>query len=963
MRYPVLKVVVIAYVSALPATSAPPASKALSFRDQAALRHHDLQPDEPIIKVLKRFEGERVMIPLIHLDGWDDRPVAPAPKLLGRLQNFCEAFTPKDKGDQPDMIPFGVRGTWVVAPATQLAINYDYRFVDPRAARSRSSAVRDAVLGIPAALLPQVGTDSGMPIASLPTDVQESLLLALHPPFSVSQRRPSGEWNPPDAPKPIAFSERLDLGVLRFRMRLRSGPPMLRSSNGRSYSGSGLPWPADTKPWLEIEPSVRAGSFNLQVVSQVPNKYKPTDLDGAKLTQPLGIHGLLYVAAILQRVERVTGVKLHAKDSWESGLVFVGTDAVTCGEALDGLRLIFTGAWRKVGGLYYLSWNREGIRNAQHRWLKAASPVMDAVKAAEPDAYIDERWGLIARQTPFASDDPMRWSDEQRQALFGEWPYDEKNPFPERPSFFYPQMSPEQQAAIRGILLPVQSSTPPKQSGVPPARPLTQDELSRVALTGSATLIVEVSLPDAGWVRIDFGFPNTIDASRLDNAQFSRRVRADMASHPPTKPTARYQVNPWGFSASVPEAKEKAVLLPALAPARMPAVAVALKQLGVSTLVYPLLYGGYTTLPGLAFPLDPALNGANGWTAAVKAAKANGLQILGSVNVLEWRAPGRTGHWLDADPSWLDIDDAGRTRSQWFASLGETSLDYRLGAAIGGDLVRVAMPDVQTRLEALVDGAAKTLGADGIVFDKWDESPNVYVGNDIRVPQLGFSEPDRVAMILQQGKDPADEPVPAVSFPIDWSGLPTEGEPINIGVRSRTTYSVGGTAVQQLPRNPAEIASDMMDVLVMRTRKAATGWKIWVVKEGDDQRRLYGSSQNGPKMPAGDALLFTKAESGIRPTASVLIRVPANHSVEADPQVPAEAKQWPALGVVVSEMYRMPLMPQDSGTIERLVYDFRAATDDPVASLKWLDENGALGAKARAAYYEKMRNARPPVAH
>lgn len=955
MRTPSLTIVALACGVALYPHITRAAQATPSFRDEIASRSAGYQSDDPFVKALQRFDGERVLIPLMHMDAWEDRPVALANTLLGRIQNFCEAFTPKEKSDQPDMIPFGVRGTWVIAPATQLAINYDYRFVDPRTARSRTAAARDAVMGIPGAMLPSVGSDSGVPLVSLPAAVQESLLLALRPPFSVSQRLPNDMQNPPDAPKPIQFSEELNPRSLRFRMRLRSAPPMLRSSTGASYSGTGLPWPADTNPWLEIEPSVRTGSFNLQAVLQVPNKYKQTDLDGAKLTQPLGIHGLQYVAAILQGVERVTGLKLHAKDSWESKLVYIGTDSVTCGEALDGLRLVFTGAWRKVGGLYFLSWDREGIRYAQYRWSKAAGPVMDAVKSSEPDALNDERWETIARKTPFASDDPMRWSDEQRQALFGERTDGAKDPFADRPSFFYPQMTPEQQEVVRTRVVRVPSNPPDAPDSVPSTRHLYPEELSRVALSESVTLEAEVDLPGAGWVRLDIGYVRSMDASRLDSARSYRRVVAEIASHPKLTPTYHFYVNPWGYSAYVPEATERVVMLPALAPDKMPAMAAKLKNLGLTTLVYPLLFNGYSTIPGLAFPLDPVLKGANGWSAAVKAARANGLHILGSVNVLEWRAYGRTGHWLDADPSWLDMDDAGRTRSQWFAGLGAASLDYRLEAAIGGDLIRVAMPEVQTRLEGLIDAAAMTAGADGIVFDKWDESPNVPAIWRYEIPRLGFREPDREAVVLKLGMDPVDEPAPVTSFRTDDSGVPEDGEPVDGGHSTQIAYRVAGRDVVPPPRNPAEMASRMLDGFVLRTRNASHGWKAWVVEEGADQSWRYGNSQSGPKAPAGDVVLYTWAESGIRQTANVLVRVPSTRAIEADPQVPPEVRPWPGLAVSLNEQFRTPHIGSGDGHVERLVFDFRGTSEDPAASLKWVSDHAALADRARDAYFADNR--------
>jgi hypothetical protein len=102
-------VAALACAFGLCATPAPAATDTSSLRDRIALNQQPFQPDAPFLAALGHFDGERVLIPIIHLDAYENRPVAPAAKLLGRLQNFCETFAPRDKGDQPDMIPFGVR--------------------------------------------------------------------------------------------------------------------------------------------------------------------------------------------------------------------------------------------------------------------------------------------------------------------------------------------------------------------------------------------------------------------------------------------------------------------------------------------------------------------------------------------------------------------------------------------------------------------------------------------------------------------------------------------------------------------------------------------------------------------------------------------------------------------------------------------------------------------------------------
>lgn len=913
----------------------------LTARARAALHVKELRPDEPFLQALEKFKGERVLIPMRFFDAWDERPVAPATKLLGRLQNFCEAYTPKDKGDQPDMIPFGVRGTWVVAPETQPVINYDYRFVDPKSARTRNTALTDAVLGIPDAQITAAGSDQGIPVSALPADVQVSLMSALHPPLKIAKVNRSGEWGGFTSDAARLITESLNPKSVQFRMRLRVAGVMLRSSTGPSYSGHGLRVGAAKPPSFEVDVNSDLGGVNLEAVRNVPNKFKATDLDGARYTQPLGIHGVQNASTILERVEQVTGLKVHAASPWAGTPIYVGNDAVTCGEALDGLRLIFTGSWRRVGNVYFLCWEREGLRRLQSRWNKAASPVIEALK---PEGFRlnDERWLTLAMLIPFAPDDPMRWTAEQRQTLFGALPTDKSHPFPSREGIFYPAMTPEQQAVVRASQTVDETMPPPKPGTNPAARPLTADELSRVSLSDSATLEIEVKIADLGWVPLPLTWPSSLQGSVLEHIRFNQSIAEQLATQPQTRLIYRFPVDPRGYRVTIPEARESALMVRAVPPSALPALAKSLKASGVTTLIYPILCNGYATLPGTPLPLDPVLKGANGFAAAVKAGNAAGLRVFGSIDVLGWRERASTTHWLDNRADFLDRDEFGQTRSQWIAGLGDAGLDYRLGSAIGGDIVRVASPDVVSRLTALVEAAAKTPGAQGIVFDRWEQSPNLGWMGIGSIPRMGYGEPDRVAAILQDGKDPIDEPAPILSFQINQEGIPAQGTARRVGVASRTFKPIGMRSTDAALVEPVLTPEGLLDRLTQCARKADPTWKVWTVKEGADSTRPFPLPSDRPAPPMGNATLYTMTSPGLNLTPNFLVRVPSKSAVANDPRVDPAAKQWPAIALPLAEQFRFsPFGPAGKSGFATLVYDFRGATEDPISSLKWLKDQSA----------------------
>ena len=96
-------------------------------------------------------------------------------------------------------------------------------------------------------------------------------------------------------------------------------------------------------------------------ILNVANTYKPSDLDCRRLTQPIGVSGVMTVEDLLKRASVVTGLKLQLTGSVGNRPVFVGVETMPVGDALDGMRLCLCSSFRLLGDTYLLCWDRRGV--------------------------------------------------------------------------------------------------------------------------------------------------------------------------------------------------------------------------------------------------------------------------------------------------------------------------------------------------------------------------------------------------------------------------------------------------------------------------------------------------------------------------------------------------------------------------------------------------------------------------
>jgi hypothetical protein len=118
---------------------------------------------------------------------------------------------------------------------------------------------------------------------------------------------------------------------------------------------------------LENEMTLRVPDRNLDWfadVEAVPGrKLKPSDLtyDAPTLQKPLGLSGVTTVAEIVKAAGAASGLPLRVDARLADKTAFVGDAAIRAADALKSVAFALDGAWRRVGAVYLLTWDRKGL--------------------------------------------------------------------------------------------------------------------------------------------------------------------------------------------------------------------------------------------------------------------------------------------------------------------------------------------------------------------------------------------------------------------------------------------------------------------------------------------------------------------------------------------------------------------------------------------------------------------------
>ncbi|HEY3265667.1 MAG TPA: hypothetical protein VGM37_01975 [Armatimonadota bacterium] len=643
-------------------------------------------------------------------------------------------------------IPYAWRGAWVMAPATRKVLDLDISRGEALSRYTRSQLVRWTLYTLPSDVLPLLGVRDGVSIARLPEEPRVYLQAALRAPmtlYRVGRKKVRPHVWDGIFSQTGRIDEPLDWSRVRLRAHLRSAT--IASTDRRSPMRRNIDRETSDIFVYGAEGSTGSEGVRDPDLLDAPNRLKPSDLDVLPFTKPIGFRGVCTVDELTQRAAKVTGLRLTVAPAYRDRLAFVGLETMACRDVLDGLRLALCATWRRLGGAYCLVWERQGVGGLE---LAAAEALMDlradTVRANDKGLF-DERWWDFLKRVPFADGDPLALTMAQRAEVFSDPPSDveaarltEVNGPPCIP---YDRLTPAQQAAVRAAM--------DDPSDAPSA------ESRQMGLDGCVGIVLEVYLPGYGWVNVPMDSCGDIYGNMI-YTQLARKVWLPSVLNDGSPPEKEV----------IPLGKERAVMVPALNPERVDAVADQMKRRGFTTLYYPALIDGYATFPSKAFPLHPALKGEDGWARMERTMGAKGIRVVGYLNTLAWRSPDARAHWLDAHPDWLDRDVLGRSRRTWSAAHPEFPWEpMGDGLPFTGDTVRPAEPQVVARLETLLGELAKRKPV-GVAFAQWRPSGWNPSTRGIAPPPLGFALPDRIAAFEATAHDPADDPLPLMSLRI-----------------------------------------------------------------------------------------------------------------------------------------------------------------------------------------------------
>lgn len=659
-----------------------------------------------------------------------------AGKLIERLQAVSEAQSTEDD----TLIPYRVRDTWIIAPESREEVDFDAAF-SPLDAASRSTICEIWLASLTLSELERLGSRQGMPVGQFSAAGQDLIARLLRPPLDIHL----------DSPLNVAGSinEPPDLSKVRIRAGLVISTAHVDTGDTVMADIGGGPIP----PGRTIIPKssgAEAYQGSMPYVVTVENTFKPSDLDGKGHPQPFGASGVMTVVDALKRVESVTGLHLAADLPFKKQLVYVGAPTATCGDILDALRLGLTAAFRRLGNTYILAWDRRGLAAVQRLAAEKRYIAAKGVAQVQNEAELSAIWLRMGREMPFTEDSPFSLTDEQRAILLqpSDWA---ANKLPKIP---FAQMTPEQQQTVRAMGQKAFYRYP-APSYMRESRPATEEEVQKAYFTLEARTEISVEIPGYGWLRLLAG-GGGVDTYRVE------RIRRHIAGRPPLDITA-----PDSYVEGVKAAKPRSIpasfrgiALPLLTPERAADAIRSAKRKGFSAVFYPALYDGYASFPTDSFPVHPALKGKDGWALAQAAAKAAGISLIGTVDVLSWRRWGDKTHWLTKHPEWIDLDVAARTRVAWLDTHPEADpFDFSVSVA---DCVRPSEPSVESRLKQLLADFAKRGGIEGIAIADWlpgaGEVQTEYLVTRMGPPALGYSIADRLASFRKLGRDPVDVP-------------------------------------------------------------------------------------------------------------------------------------------------------------------------------------------------------------
>jgi hypothetical protein len=855
--------------------------------------------------------------------GPDIRPFRDGESLLSKLQTIGDAV-----GDPVNpLIPYAVRAAWVLAPRQRDEIVTDVSALSVEDAMGRAGLWQEALALLTPSQVSEMGLPNGLALTSFSGAGQDRLRRALRPPVTIRQTKPDNTES-----TVATLTEPMDWRGVRIRAELRLSNPEARGNADGSGGVTVGSLQSDRRPpGLMLGEGADNSGFNdfvhLSGARRVPNTFKPSDLDGKKYRDPIGIQGVFPLSEVLTHAGEVTGLQLAASTQYTDLPVFVGSRSLPAGDVLDGLRLALTASWRRLGGLYFLTWDRIGLGAMQELARERRRALVIRASAAADAMSLDPIWADFVDRLPFAADDSFGLTEKQRAALFGTPPTDTNRP-EDRTAVAFPAMTPAQQNAVReAVAGQMVRIAPSEEGGEWGSRPVTEDDVRRVVLPARVEVEFSIQVPGTGWVNAPEQWGRSLDGGTVDEM----RSRARRPSRSPATATAPPPPRPrQAAQRTLQPARARAVIAPVLSAAQVAPLATLMEARGFTTLFYPLLTDGKATIVSKAFPPHPALAAGGGFAAVARVMRAHGISTVACIETLAWRAPGEAGHWLAKYPGWLDADILGRSLSDDLAAQAEGTDTDALRAR--GDLVRPREPAVVTRLETLARECAAMPNASGLLFDAWNPQTTVMPpasggrgAGAIWEIASGYAAPDRLAAVRRDGVDPVD-------VPARYGGA--------LGVADAFYYPTGPSATGRTS-TPARIIDGRLlppaapppspeDHLLARLAAVrpptARAWATYAIAAADPALSFNGGTLS-PALPVSTTIIEASTRQGGADIPNVAFHVPPRGQGRLAPMTDDST---PA---IIQSEGTMGVFAVDS-PLDLAVYDFRDAPRELMDSLQ-----------------------------
>jgi hypothetical protein len=847
---------------------------------------------EPVVAVGYGFAPDADAKPPVFRDG---------DSVITRLQTISAAASDDDN----TLIPFLVRNTWVIAPATRQDVNPNISAASPLEGASRGLLVRFILGALTPDQIRQLSSTAGLAATDLSPDAQSALALAVRLPIHITNIRARTATDGADEqPTTVAVKRPFDVATLRLRATLANGSIFISTDDTHFASQSFSPAYDSAEPQLWVPMSSGEGESLLgsrvPALVDVPNALKPSDIKGGAYTQTFGLSGVLGMDRVLAQLSTRTGGKFRCAPPYSPARVFIGSKDIPCGDVMDGLALALTASWRTLGDTYVFGWDRRGVGAVQQMVVEQEASVAVRLQALSDRVKDSPGWPEIATSLPYGTNDALAPTAAPRALLYGGSAALDAS----KDLIAYPDMTPGQREVVQNAILgkEIYEYTMDPFSSL--KRAGTMDDVKKAAFGGSADVRLEIRIPKYGWIATPGLGVGTVTSEQVRsiraraNGTYADAVKAASAQYRPVPIHA-----PWS-----------GLMVPVLSKERLGAVLREMARCGFKTLFYPALYGGYATFPTAAFPLAPALDGADGLADAVAAAKRRGIAVVATIGTLSWRLPGAGKHWTDAHPDWDDRDVLGRTRLEWLAAHSKWGRGFSgepfLHTLAERDFVRPREPQVKSRLLQLLDALAKVPGVSGVAFADWKPLVGVAYDGILTPPPLGFAAADRIAALHDMGWDPVDA---------DIADPPFAPRPPTVEV---------SLAHSRMPRGP-DAYVELVSTLLSHAKTDRADWTTYRIDDASAPSTDRPVKGPAPAQP-NSLITAPTLMGGI--AAITLLPIPSRADLAASD--PPEGFD----GFTPIEALHRPRMPQVLGLdrAHAILYDFRACPEDISDALAWL---------------------------